>query len=277
MADESANQNAKPAADPGNNLMFKAAAGIFGTVLAPVLVAMGMKFSDAFVSKVTDSAPTQAAKTDAPTPDVKPATVDGSKPADVPPVSTDKPAVAVSVAPPLSTTKAPDGVTVDQSDSATPDGGLPGQWVIKMGKDGGESWTYSTQSPMKAWAQLSFPARKWATGKTPFGSPGVKLPGRQAANTEWSTREIWLRKKIVLPPEIVGARVRWHLLHDEPIEIYVNGELFKNSSKATGKYHYSAGEAKLLKPGENVIAVHAINLEGAGMLDIGLAFEPRAK
>lgn len=69
MSDESSKKesNVKEVTDRSNSLLVKAVAGVFATVLAPVLVAMGMKFSDVFVNKLTDpSSPKSNASADHP-------------------------------------------------------------------------------------------------------------------------------------------------------------------------------------------------------------------
>ncbi|MCE9607780.1 MAG: DUF1553 domain-containing protein [Planctomycetia bacterium] len=101
-----------------------------------------------------------------------------------------------------------------------------------------------------------------------FGTRGV--PGGKVA-TEWNTKEIWLRKKIMLPAAIDKISLDVH--HDEDVEIFFNGNLVFQATGFTTKYErieLDAKATKHLKPGANILGVTCKQSGGGQYIDVRL-------
>jgi len=131
-------------------------------------------------------------------------------------------------------------------------------------------WSYTTQNPADNWTQPGFNASAWKTGQAPFGQ-GVGQP-----NTPWTDTpgDIWLRRTVTLPA-LIPAKLIVRTIHDEDVEVYVNGVLAASASGYTGEYvELSLSDAAYaaLKPGAaNVIAVHCHQTTGGQIIDAGIA------
>lgn len=131
------------------------------------------------------------------------------------------------------------------------------------------TWRYTTTAPAADWLKPAFDDSSWLQGQSGFGTPGT--PGARIG-TRWNSREIWLRREIILPEG------QWHDLqawmhHDEDAEVYVNGVLAIQASGWTGSYEafpLSASAKASLKPGKNLIALHCRQTEGGQYIDFGL-------
>lgn len=102
-----------------------------------------------------------------------------------------------------------------------------------------------------------------------FGTKGT--PGA-IIGTEWNTKQIWLRREFVLPDR-PSKNPRLLLIYDEDPEVYLNGVLAVKLAGWTTSYEecdmIPAALAKL-KPGRNVLAVHASQTYGGQSIDVGI-------
>jgi len=133
-------------------------------------------------------------------------------------------------------------------------------------------WRYSFQKPAADWNQPGFDATNWTEGLCGFGTQGT--PGT-FVRTTWKTPDIWLRRVVRLPDRpLVNPTFVLH--HDEDAEIFINGKLaLKIGGYSTAYEHHelSAEAQQLLKPGENVIAIHCHQVKGGQYIDLGLVEE----
>ena len=66
-----------------------------------------------------------------------------------------------------------------------------------------------------------------------------------------------------------------HYLHDEDVEIYVNGKLLLRTTGHVRDYHrrpLKKAEAALFREGHNVIAVHGHQTRGGRGFDLGISW-----
>ena len=83
---------------------------------------------------------------------------------------------------------------------------------------GGLDWKYSLTNPGDAWETNGFGDTEWQVGKSGFGLRGT--PG-SIVNTEWKTKDIWLRHKFGLAELPKSLFLSFH--HDEDITVFLNG------------------------------------------------------
>jgi hypothetical protein len=137
-------------------------------------------------------------------------------------------------------------------------------------------WHYALAEPTGDWFKPGFDDSKWPEGVAGFGTKGT--PGA-VMGTEWNSPTIWLRREFVLPSGSL-KNPRLLLIYDESPEIYLNGVLAaKLSGWITGydEADITPAAAATLKPGKNVIAVHASQTTGGQVIDVGLVADEDAK
>ena len=129
-------------------------------------------------------------------------------------------------------------------------------------------WRYTFDAPADGWEQPGFDASAWKEGRAGFGSNGT--PGA-IVETEWTTPDIWLRQTVSLDKPLARPAISIH--HDEDCEVYINGTLALKRTDYTTGYIYlplSKDAAKLLRIGENTIAVHCRQTRGGQYIDVGI-------
>ena len=133
-------------------------------------------------------------------------------------------------------------------------------------------WKYTTTDPGEGWESPEFDDSKWRTGKAGFGMPGFD---NMVVNTQWNTKDIWLRYE--LPLNITDEqmkKIRAKLYHDEDCQIFFNGvSALKISGYTTSyeNYQLSATARQALNlQGNNTIAVHVTQTSGGQFFDLGL-------
>jgi hypothetical protein len=134
----------------------------------------------------------------------------------------------------------------------------------------GQQWRFTLDKPAFQWTSPSFDDSGWTQGTAGFGTN----PPNFIRKTDWTSDDIWLRRKVTLP---LGdhPNLQIYLYHDDDAEIYINGML---AAKERGFLtNFSTLEIApevraTLKPGENVtVAVHCHQFtEGQG-IDVGFA------
>jgi len=158
--------------------------------------------------------------------------------------------------------------------SAVPTGGkkknvpLPIKDMSPLVPIGGQ-WQYTTTKPAGKWQRPDFDSTGWKSGKAPFGTGGV--PGAKV-NTTWNTPEIWLRRTFTLPDTFAcaGQTMALHYCHDEDMTVFVNGVRVARTKGHISKYEASPMECGMLRPGENVMAVHCRQTAGGQFIDVGI-------
>ena len=134
-------------------------------------------------------------------------------------------------------------------------------------------WRWTKAEPPSEWAQPDFKDAGWAEGQSSFGTKGT--PGTDGRiNTEWNTKDIWIRREVELPKEL-GSKLRLIIHHDNGAEVYIDGILAWRSVNIETR-DYSVFEINpealaKLKPGAKIkLAAHGHNGIGGQVLDVGL-------
>lgn len=131
-------------------------------------------------------------------------------------------------------------------------------------------WRYTVNRPESDWSTEGFDDSGWRLGHSGFGKEGTP---NAVIGTEWTTRDIWLRRRFDLESDDASS-LMLYMHHDEDTEVYINGVL---AAKLNG--YASAFEAEpirdearaALRSTGNVIAVHCQNRSGGQFIDVGLA------
>ena len=150
----------------------------------------------------------------------------------------------------------------------------PNAWLLPTAAASAEgvAWRYTTAPPPANWADAAFDDSAWKVGRGGFGG---KVPNSRP-RTDWATDDLWLRRTVALSAADVKAAADLKLVlhHDEDAEVYLNGTQILSRPGFTTRYEaipLPPAAAKLLRVGENVLAVHCHQIEGGQYLDLGLA------
>jgi putative heme-binding domain-containing protein len=132
------------------------------------------------------------------------------------------------------------------------------------------SWRYALRRPADEWVQPGFDDSSWTSAPGGFGSRGT--PGA-TVRTEWLTADIWLRREVNLPPDVVPAALNLSIHHDEDAEVYLNGVLAARVSGFVN--HYESVPIRddaraTIRAGRNVLAVHCHQTRGGQYIDVGI-------
>ncbi|MGY0034828.1 DUF5127 domain-containing protein [Pedobacter sp. NJ-S-72] len=126
---------------------------------------------------------------------------------------------------------------------------------------------YVESAPGKGWDQAGFSDSGWKTGTAPFGDG--------AATTQWRTKDLWMRRTFNLEQtDFKGLKLK--LMNDDDVEVYLNGTRIFTCECFNGKFIYVPVDTKILKKGENLLAVHVKNNVGGQWLDAGLVYDKPA-
>ena len=136
------------------------------------------------------------------------------------------------------------------------------------------TWRYTTAQPGADWYKPAFDAAAWKEGPAPLGaSPRER--------TAWTTPDVWMRREFEIGQEkLVLPQLMGH--HATGAEVYINGIL---AAKWTGytleyqQYEIRAEARASLKPGKNLLAVHASHEGHQQLIDAGVVdpLPPREK
>jgi hypothetical protein len=118
-------------------------------------------------------------------------------------------------------------------------------------------------------AALLIPRALWSRGPGGFGRPDS--PGA-VVRTEWTERELWLRKPFPVD-EPIGRSAFLRVHHDEDIVVFLNGERIETLPFYTFDYvdiPLDDSVLDLLRPGENVLAAYCRKVAFGQYCDLGL-------
>lgn len=129
-------------------------------------------------------------------------------------------------------------------------------------------WIFTTTQPADDWMQVEFSPQGWTEAKGGFGTPGTPAA---RIGTLWNTSDIWLRKSVNLEP--LPDRLTLWIHHDEDADVYLNGQRLLQLSGYTTAYRaieLNAEQHQLVRPGQNLLAIHCRQTGGGQYLDAHL-------
>jgi len=140
-----------------------------------------------------------------------------------------------------------------------------------------QPWRYSFEQPAAGWERSDFEDSAWRQGLGGFGQND--LP-RFRAGTPWESKQIWLRRTFANDAE---AAALFMTLYQNVTytEVYLNGQrIYEARNPRIQRRHYTHVDvspyARLLKKGQNVLAIHAVKEQGPRAIDAGLYLLPPA-
>ncbi|HEX8912689.1 MAG TPA: glycoside hydrolase family 2 TIM barrel-domain containing protein [Humisphaera sp.] len=142
--------------------------------------------------------------------------------------------------------------------------------LVKDAREAEAAWRYTLDKPADGWERADFDDSAWKQGPGGFGT---RMTPGTVVRTEWSTKQIWVRRTIELPATFDPARVFLQMHHDEDADVYLNGVRAAQTTGYTTDYSLfpiSAEARKALKPGKNVIAIRCVQNTGGQYIDAGV-------
>ena len=150
--------------------------------------------------------------------------------------------------------------------------------VALVGDTRGDSpdWRYTTDQPGEFWADPRFDDSEWHTGLSAFGFTAKDTdPYASSIGTRWDTPDLWMRLEFNLASEDVED-FRFEVRHSAAYHAYINGVFAASDLDGSGSYapYGLTPEARrALRPGRNVLAVHAVHTglsDAPRHIDLGL-------
>jgi hypothetical protein len=129
-------------------------------------------------------------------------------------------------------------------------------------------WHYTTRAPDALWNQPSFDDDRWQVAPGGFGT--ADTPNSRVFTT-WDSSDIWLRKKILVDP--IPSQPALLIYHDEDAQVFLNGKELASFKGFIAEYRVvpiSPENAKLIRAGENLLAVHCHQTNGGQFIDVHL-------
>jgi hypothetical protein len=167
----------------------------------------------------------------------------------------------------------------DRSRKPTFGGGPSGRSAKDISRrliERGASWRFTTTRPPRSWRDRGFDDSAWREARSPFGRRGT--PGA-TVSTPWHTSDIWLRTTVEIVPT-PGADLALEMIHDEDVEVFVNGVPAARAAGYITSYRLFAmddGARDTVAPGANTIAVHCRQTLGGQLVDVSLVEFGKAK
>ena len=142
------------------------------------------------------------------------------------------------------------------------------------------TWRYTTDQPGEQWAAPEFDDASWRTGPSAFGFASKdgaddSDPYASSIGTRWDTPNLWTRLEF----ELIEADVedfRFEVRNSAAFHAYINGVFAAQDLDGSGSYapYGLTPEAlRSLRPGRNVLAVHAVHTglsDAPRHIDLGL-------
>ena len=142
----------------------------------------------------------------------------------------------------------------------------PNRDLVPTSQEEPATWRFTLEKPADDWTQTAFNDSAWKSGAAPFGHG-------YAVGTDWTTGDIWIRREFTLPANL-PAKLVLNVIHDEDVEIYINGVLAASATGYIGDYAalpMSEAARAALKPGKNSLAVHCHQTIGGQVIDVGIS------
>jgi hypothetical protein len=140
------------------------------------------------------------------------------------------------------------------------------QTLLPTSDEGAYQVNYTETQPAEGWMKPGFDDSQWKTAAAPFGD-------NDQAATQWLSKNLWVRRAFTLGNTDID-KLFLKIIHDDNIEVYLNGEHIYTYVGWLNKYRYiSVADAvkQKLKKGKNTLAIHIANTAGGAWLDAGLS------
>jgi len=140
--------------------------------------------------------------------------------------------------------------------------------IVPAGQDAKVGVRYTETDPGADWMKEKFNDKTWKMGQLPFGDGWDNT-----AATPWKSKDIWVRRSFLIA-DLNIPKLILQLRHDEDVEVFINGVLAYECSNCynTDLKNFELTDAvkKVLRKGQNTMAMHCKNTVGWSWLDAGL-------
>ncbi len=146
------------------------------------------------------------------------------------------------------------------------------QVLVPTSRSESQLWSYTLSAPKDDWRQPQFSPSGWLQGKGGFGSHGTP---NSVIGTEWTGKEIWLRREFTLESVPNRSEVCLQIHFDEDAQVSINGSepiLFPGYTVDYQIVPLSKKQQEALVVGKNTIAVYCRNQGGGQFIDVGLVY-----
>ena len=135
-------------------------------------------------------------------------------------------------------------------------------------------WRYTTKVPTADWAEPAFRDGTWKRTNKPLGF-GKDVALMRMAD-RWTTNDLWLRRHFTWKAAKV-TRVVFDMIHDENVEIYLNGTRILEESGSNDRWEPFEISVETftsaVREGDNVLAVKVHDGAAPRYFDCGLTVE----
>lgn len=141
--------------------------------------------------------------------------------------------------------------------------------VLAAADETGYTARITEKQPASNWMDPSFKAEAWKQASAPFGD------NPDLTKTIWKSRDLWYRRSFDMPAKS-KEKLFLKLIHDDNVEVFINGQPVFKKEGWTHKYIYIPLSAQVragLKEKNNLLAIHIKNTAGGAMLDAGIVQE----
>ncbi|QHS63477.1 glutaminase family protein [Chitinophaga agri] len=125
--------------------------------------------------------------------------------------------------------------------------------------------SYTETQPDGNWSSQDYKPTSWKSGQAPFGDDD------KTVKTLWKSDNLWIRRTFTVKNTSNINDLLLKLNHDDNVEVFLNGNKIYETTGWTNKFTYIPVDKKMLKSGQNTIAIHLANTAGGRYLDFGLA------
>lgn len=141
--------------------------------------------------------------------------------------------------------------------------------VVPTSEQGEWSGRWTSVKPSGDWTSPAYDDASWKSDRGAFGTK-INEP---TAKTDWTTRNIWVRRTVTLGEDLAGKQIFLEFSNDDDAVFYVNGVKVHSTGSTCNKnamVKLSDEAVRTLRKGENLIAAECVNPVGNGLLDFGL-------
>jgi hypothetical protein len=136
--------------------------------------------------------------------------------------------------------------------------------VLPTSEKAPQTYRFSLTAPPSGWEKPDFSDATWASGPGGFGTAETQ---GLVLGTTWDTKDIWLRRAFTIDTAL-PTNVYLRLLHDDDVEVYLDGNLIHKQAGSIGNYGNYALPGGLTA-GKHVLAIHCHQFEGGQSIDAG--------
>jgi GH43 family beta-xylosidase len=133
-----------------------------------------------------------------------------------------------------------------------------------------KGWKFTTEKPAENWLTDNFDDSRWHSGDKGFTSQEVRGSKVIRKQTEWTSQEIWTRKKFILDPA-PSKNLQLLVNHSGPADIYIDGnKVYSGQNGNYARIDLLPEVISGVSSGEHTFAMHSSRGRRSSYLDTDL-------